>query len=238
MVRGRGRPNPVGVTEREPEAKPEPWTCPNCGRLCPGENIHCLHCGYSASQGVTAIDKSCYSCGYDLSGLKSVKCPECGTINSARNRRRARTSTSNRDVQMEFYIKPLLVAAVATLVLFGTRWSIGSFRSAAWQELIIAASTLVSFVFYVLLGLVWWGFDAPLHVCLIRLFCIVSCAMLPWSLFFMSPIPFWIPSSMMAFIAWLMCVKYLDLHLDDARVFTIFVVGSLVGTTYVLEFLI
>jgi len=55
-----------------------PLTCPSCTisqRIVLGRKVHCTSCGLGIE---LKLDTPVCACGYDLAGLTTTKCPECG----------------------------------------------------------------------------------------------------------------------------------------------------------------
>ena len=49
------------------------------------------------------------SCGYSLAGLKSERCPECGTINSTRRRKAMADERAVKDTVRQAYLRPVIM---------------------------------------------------------------------------------------------------------------------------------
>jgi len=55
-----------------------PLTCPSCAhpqRIVLGRKMHCTSCGLGIE---LKLDAPICACGYDLAGLTTTTCPECG----------------------------------------------------------------------------------------------------------------------------------------------------------------
>lgn len=164
-----------------------PAPCPACSQPIPSGSVLCLKCGFDVRKGAqhaigTGIDDpddppapkgkpaaaNCPKCGYNLKGLKTPKCPECGTLVLPKSKRQLLQEDSQRSARME-YIRPLimLAAGLAGLIVFHL----------ARSETEALVGTLIVFAIKVpsgtlafwLLCLAWLGFDAPLRLTVLRL---------------------------------------------------------------------
>ncbi len=112
--------------------------------------------------------RTCVECGYSLEGLKTGKCPECGTVNVMYSRSAMLEEDSQRIVREE-YTKPivlLLVGCVLTaslLAISGDWFSLG-----AWVIGLPIRVTLGSVAFF-LCCLWFFGFDSPIQLTALRL---------------------------------------------------------------------
>ena len=112
--------------------------------------------------------RTCVDCGYSLEGLKTGKCPECGTVNVMYSRSAMLEEDSQRIVREE-YTKPivlLLVGCVLTaslLAISGDWFSLG-----AWVIGLPIRVTLGSVAFF-LCCLWFFGFDSPIQLTALRL---------------------------------------------------------------------
>ena len=173
-IRKPGHFDPVPVSEAPAIKRTEPWACPSCGRISPAENVFCIACGHDSSKGLAV--GTCFACGYDMTGVKSVVCPECGVSNTARNRKRAGARLSSVQVRNEYYYVPAATFLVAAVALWGVAWRIFDFRVAMRLEGQMLGTAFVSAIAYFVLAMLWWGTDMPLHVITLRIFAVASCA--------------------------------------------------------------
>jgi len=158
--------------------------CVGCGMtLQPGSAI-CVTCGYNQTTGeaaglvVAGEDKPgkapkplrvCSKCGYDLAGLKTPKCPECGTVNYKKKRgidldREAAAKAHRWD-----YIKPLAILGVCgtieALVLFNNYRGMPLLGA----TVISLARIPVGIAAYFVCAFAWLGFEHTFKVTIIKL---------------------------------------------------------------------
>lgn len=77
--------------------------CPACLKTVRLGEPSCTHCGRVFEHGLEIQPDLCAQCGYDLTGIQSQRCPECGT----------RRGTTSKDSE----VPPPIHAAAATAVM-------------------------------------------------------------------------------------------------------------------------
>lgn len=170
------------------DAGPRAAPCPGCGRPLWSDAKVCVGCGFNRETGrrlsvstdvegdgkrarkaKAAPSFTCEKCGYDLKGLKSTQCPECGSPIRIRSARRERELAESKRIAKMALIKPLVLAAVG-LVLSAL---ILVYRDAAAAIPIYLAGYGIGLVLlvvvYLFCSLVFIGFDEPFHHMVIRL---------------------------------------------------------------------
>lgn len=173
---GAGRP--VEIEEGGPKK------CRNCGKGMPVDAVLCTNCGCDQRTGKllqtqgkdVVLPKGatrCPVCKYDIKGLKTQRCPECGVVfRPATATEHARESS--RETVRDAYRRPIILGAVSTLA---TCVLLGAAGHAA--EIVPTLVKLAVFVplgigAYFLLCLLITGFDAPLHLTALRLFSVFA----------------------------------------------------------------
>ena len=182
--------------------------CPDCGHpLGKGSEV-CQVCGFNRKTGYhigkgsvgdraqsepgsrepglqkSHVPKPCKKCEYDMTGTKTGRCPECGTINI----RMARGRETERQTLRKMFVTPLIMIAVGVLItvavhflmgLIGGRGAgigagsaggvAGGVGSAFTYLVIYIISVPIGFAAYVGCSFAFVGFDEPLGVTLVRL---------------------------------------------------------------------
>ncbi len=114
---GTAAPLPAGMLDLTDRSSP----CPACMHSMPPGAKVCVSCGYQVDKGIqtsTKVEKRkgrpgypCEHCGYDLTGLRSTVCPECGKPNNFSRKHRLNTGLTSQMLRDE-YRKPAVWFAV------------------------------------------------------------------------------------------------------------------------------
>ncbi|MCC6660576.1 MAG: hypothetical protein IT437_06785 [Phycisphaerales bacterium] len=155
-----------------------PRSCGNCGMVMGTGAVICTRCGLNTSTGkMLATDKragagtKCIKCGYSLEGLAAPVCPECGTINTKEDRRRAQDRKASREVARNELIKPVVYFAISVGIVLAFFGMVGGDIPSAAARLALHYAVFVPIgcVVYFMCCLMWIGFDAPWHYTILRL---------------------------------------------------------------------
>lgn len=191
--------------------------CPNCARPMMADSIICMGCGFNRSTSrnvTTAVEEAeggaparprkprpndvvaplkCKECGYELRGLKSLTCPECGTLNRLRTVRRERELAESKRQARKAWSSPIIMAVVGVSISTGVVALAGG-GPAVLEHLISFGLTLViAGVVYFVCSLLWIGFDEPLPMTALRLTGAVALGDIGFTLVSLSPFrPFYI----------------------------------------------
>lgn len=158
--------------------------CPVCGAPLSRKAVICVSCGYNTQTGQKIPGETgkkkrsragkCVACGYSLRGLPSGKCPECGTVNEIETSRRQRELEESRAIMRKAYFQPLLMFVIGTAfvcILLAARADTPTEGAAAVITYLIGFGIQlpIGLLVYWLCGVIWIGFDAPLHLIALRL---------------------------------------------------------------------
>jgi hypothetical protein len=232
---------PGGDFQLAPEEAPPPGAtlkpCADCGRLIPGDSKKCIHCGHGGGPPPPpppdAPPLPCAFCQYDLRGSPGGKCPECGK-QQPRTSRRARDEMMARDITRHDIKRCLIYIAAGVALIGGLALMNGGLEGLAWSMARFGTSVVVSFIVYVICGVIWVGLDGGLGILSLRVAAAVSAAYLSLILvgfaiyvfaclgFVGIVVPFIVYASML----WELC----ELDLQDAVIVSIVTMGATVGT--------
>lgn len=168
--------------------------CPSCMHTLGHDSVICINCGYDRRTGLIgtgpdakAVKRkpssklTCAKCEYDLTGLRSNVCPECGTKFSLSDRKHRRRSDEAKRVVRMAYLVPAWMFGISMaigLMLIAARDK--DAKVAGFYALFVVARALVATGVYFMMCMLWVGFDAPLHLTFLRLSGIASVMSLLW----------------------------------------------------------
>lgn len=171
--------DPMVIPLEEPADERKPIVCRMCFAKRLERDSPCPSCGFDERAGLspsTVIGKrpigksgmTCAKCGYDMTGLPSPRCPECGTVVIAKNRR-AYDREESRRIAIETYRTPLLMLGIGGGILFLTALFTAGFAGAAILMLSYAVQVPIGLAVFLFCCMLWIGFDAPIHLTALRL---------------------------------------------------------------------
>jgi hypothetical protein len=182
---------PVAETPGE-AAKQSRRPCPSCGNAMRTDAVLCLACGYNQAsgeriEGEAAIELPspipCWHCGYDLRGLKSDTCPECGELQATLytngqgpvqvlrpKAMKAQRQTAwmiwfglKDDLAAAVLFRPVFLLAFATLAIVAAMFRAGLSGPVLTSGLGVVIGVAIGGTLHWLATQLWDGIDAPLR---------------------------------------------------------------------------
>lgn len=199
-------------------------TCPSCARSLAADAIVCVNCGFNTKEGVTvkappkkkekkpASIPKCRHCGYDIRGLNTLTCPECGGKISLS--RRDHDADDSRAVMRKAYLRPIIMTAVGIGAMSAIYVGMGQPLAIVAHLIGLAVFTTFGTVAFFVCCLLWIGFDAPMHLSALRLLGIFS-LLVPLSVLY-GILPGFVSIILLLATAVAMLAKELELDLPDA----------------------
>ena len=211
-----GPDDPVSI---EPDRSSSRGVCPSCYRPLPPDTGVCVTCSQATKPRKGDAAPTCQKCGYDLTGARSLICPECGTTQS---RQRAKNIDMSREVVRDAYLKPAIALILGLTAIIAFQFAIGNSNSIPEVLLAVLVQSVVGLVIFWICSVVWIGFDEPFHINVIRLLGIYS---ISWAVLLMAmSLPplfcsaiIFVPAGIFA----LLHKKMLDLDMPDAALVSV-----------------
>jgi len=205
--------------------------CSYCGMPLKDGAIICLGCGMNSTTGLFLNGKpasaahNCVKCGYDMRGLKTPRCPECGTVNT----RAVRLKHVPREQELrDNYLRPAVYAALGLAVsipLAGLRFGWTQVPS---HLLGLAAGIVAGVIGFCICGLIWLGFEtrpAAIAARIAGIVCLTDAASELGALVPFSGLGYILP--IVAYVALLS--DMFDLDTSDAALVSLVTLGVYVG---------
>ncbi len=158
---------PYNLDDAEPGASPLPiemldhaersTPCPACMHSMPPGAKVCVACGYHVEKGIqssTQIEMSkgkggrkyqCRECGYDLTGLRSGVCPECGTKIRI-NKKADWDAQTEREVIRAEWTKPAVAGVIGAVAVCAVLNMQGNLDLLPYYGILLTGEVLVGFV--------------------------------------------------------------------------------------------
>lgn len=223
-----------------------PRTCGNCGMVLGSGAVVCMGCGFNTETGSLVSTrlppgegKKCSKCGYELSGLKTSRCPECGTLNLP-PRRAEQERRAAADTVRDAYLKPAIMAVVGCAIAAAVMGATEGTDAVVGYAILFAASYVVGLVVFWACSLIWIGFDAPMHLVALQLAGVYGVTDAASSLVDLIPV-------MPAFLGWIivatvyigLLMEVMEIELQDAVIlgFVTFVVKFVIAMVLVASLL-
>lgn len=229
----------------EERSLPAQEPCPNCKRPIAHGGVLCTACGFNTATGskvatqVSApsgpaeslpqgvfvkVGSNCGRCGYDLSKLKTPRCPECGAINRGPNKE-DRLKADSRHVVRMAYIKPALIAALGLAVSGAIVASRGSDLIPIWA-ITFGVSYVLGVIVYFFCTLTFVGVDEPFHLMMLRLLAVYALVAIPSVLLDGIPMGFTLRSGIIGAVHVASLVVLMEIEYEDAWLVALFTMFS------------
>ncbi len=222
------------------DAPRDPKMCAHCGMILKDSAIICTSCGMNSTTGLFLNGKpasaahDCVKCGYDMRGLRTARCPECGTVNT----RAMRLEHVPREQELrDNYLRPAVYAALGLLVSVPVVGLRSGWPLVGPHLLWVALGVLAGVIGYAICAVLWVGFEAPLHVGAARIVGVVC--LCDAASQFGGIIPFsglWLIFPCVAYVALL--TDLFDMDTQDAVIITLVTSLVFVGLWFVLRFVL
>lgn len=168
-----------------PEASRAP--CPFCGAPLVLGTPTCPACGKLPSVYKVARERDpdldnlspipCTKCSYDLRGLPSLTCPECGTVNTRQSRSRQYEETS-REILLNEIRKPAIIGGASLLVVLAVLAASKGPAEAGVFLALYPIRVVVASGAFLLCGFLDSGVDPPIWLIALRMAAIVPAVQL------------------------------------------------------------
>lgn len=152
---------------------PRDQTCPICMRPLAPDTGRCHACGYDPAKGIESsrrVSRStganrpkipCPRCGYDMTGLRTLRCPECG---ATRNPDLVDLTSGPKRPVLDALKAPLICFAAGMVGLTVAGFFLGEPLLPLGVLLTYVVTVPIGLLIFYLCCLVWIGFDAPFYI--------------------------------------------------------------------------
>jgi hypothetical protein len=233
-----------------------PAACLRCGSSWVPQAQSCMVCGAKPGQkaggdGAERVGKAgkagksgaksrkpvpCGKCGYDLSGLRTFKCPECGHTNTPSMRPTSLAETS-REVARQAYSKPLIYMAVGLAVTAMVGIGQGEIAGLVVQAVLFPVSVIIAYCTMWVLCALWVGLSSSALLMLVQIAAIHGIIMGVASVIDLFPVPRIFRLLLYGIIYVYLLTEWLDMDSTDARIAAALVYFVQVGV-FILAFML
>lgn len=199
--------------------------CESCNCVIGRNSILCHRCGAAGGRLVAEPPQEdgrvCEECGYNISGLPSRRCPECGHVQEGagrRNPRKRRPQTpEERRIALWAYLNPTLILLSGLSIACAIMAMRAGMFGVAAQLIVFGVQVPTSFIAYCIVAVLWIGFDMPLPMVAVRIAAACAVANAVWAFVGMAPLPI-IPFVIVPLTFLGMMVKLLEIEFVEAIV--------------------
>lgn len=228
--------------------------CPCCGRPRLADVKKCLGCGYDPTIGVTSSNRfrgerqgdgraTCPACRYQLHGVRSLKCPECGEALVGEKGFRAWRREQAVQGDPAHYRKPALLLAIGLAITM----IVGSFEAFAGGAGAVEAGravggllggfaivTVIALVVFTVYAVVFGGVDEPIPLLVLSIGATMAMTFATGAIVELVPLPLFFPVIVVAAVQVHFLVTLLDQEVQDAAVVTVLTWLGAAGTILLL----
>lgn len=218
-----------------PPSPPPSMPCPCCLRPMAADVVVCVGCGFNRATGERVETETggkprkgksgggvrelkCSQCGYNLSGLRSARCPECGKVNIVRTSKREREREESQRQATRAYIKPAVMLAgglATTSIILAAGQSAAAIPA---YLLVFAIGFVVSLIVYVVCSALFIGFDESFPLMALRLAGVYAVADVLYVL--LSALPFGFLAWAVVGVVWVgLMAAVMEIDTTDAVIF-------------------
>lgn len=231
--------------DQAPDPAPgHPRECPQCGIILRRASVICTACGFHTGTGAplaagqpAAPGSQCRGCGYDMTGLPNVRCPECGEVNFGSAAHKSGPSVDAALTRRE-YMTPAVMLAIGLAVATTAALPGEPLRDVARYLASYGAAVPIILVLYIAAGLLWIGIDAPIRLTALQLAAAVAVGDAAWSLGLLVLPVASLAYGLMAFAWFWVLSDVLDLDVQDAALMTLILTGARAGVAIALLMLV
>lgn len=165
----------------------------------------------------------CPKCRYDLRGLRSDVCPECGLNLTHRARRDAQNLRDGINPRAWFDRKAFIMAVLGLATSAAVWGTVDGVDGLIVFGIDFAFSVVVGWLVFIACSMLWIGFDQPLRTTLVQTIGAYGGFVGVWALLSLLPVPMLVLSVIGFLILLGMLADALDIEYQDAGIIAIIV---------------
>lgn len=224
-----------------PLAGDAPSECPKCKAKMSEGAVLCVACGHGAERFIPAtpaeperlsrpsrmrfaVPAKCPRCSYDLKGVKSERCPECGELITPAAMRRLYSERARREVYVKSYVIPAALLFIGLAVWVPVYVMQFGVEVLPFMIGIRVAGLILGLAAYFFACLIWMGFDAPWHLTTLRLLGIQNFAMAVNTVLMSMGLGLVVGWAAWVVVTYGLLISLMDMDASDAAIYTAMVI--------------